>query len=304
MKTLKIALIGSGLTMEEHLKALKSIKRYKFILSGVYSRQHKNALKLKNKYNIKQAYKSIDELYNETKADIVIVVISAENVKKIIFKIAKYDWKVFIEKPLGINFTETTNIKKKIKFKLNDIFIALNRLYYQSTTSALKIIKKDNSKRIIHIYDQEKIYANKLLSKNLMFTNSVHLFCYCKILARGKLKKIILLKKTKDYILKELIFSSGDIIFFHSIWNRPFPWKIEISIKNFFLILSPLEKLFIRNSNSNKFIEVKNNNLDKIYKAGFKKQLEDFLNKTLNNTKKYNFDYYFDVVKIIKAYYD
>ena len=304
MKIFKIALIGSGLTMEEHLRALKDIKKFKFILSGVYSRQHKNALKLKKKFKIKEAYKSIDEMYYKTKADIVIVVISAENVKKVILKISKYDWKIFTEKPLGINFKETLDIKKKIGFKLKDIFIALNRLYYQSTNSALKIIKKDKSKRIINIYDQERIYENKVLSKNLMYTNSVHLFCFCQILARGKLKKIITIKKNKEYLLKELIFTSGDIIFFHSIWNRPFPWKIEISLKNFFLILSPLEKLFIRNSNSNKFFEVKNNNDDKKYKPGFKKQLEDFLGQTLSNTKKYNFDYYFDVVKIIKAYYD
>jgi hypothetical protein len=303
MKTLKIALIGSGLTMEAHLRALKSIKKYKFILSGVYSRQSKNALKLKKKFKIEKVYKSIEEMYQKTKADIVMVVISAENLKKIIFQISKYDWKIFTEKPLGINFIETSDIKKKIDFKLKDIFIALNRLYYQSTNNALKIIKKDKSKRIINIYDQEKIYENKILSKNLMYTNSVHLFCYCQILARGKLKKIITIKKNKDYILKELVFTSGDIIFFHSIWNRPYPWKIEISLKNFFLILSPLEKLFVRNSNSNKFYEIKNNNHDEKYKPGFKKQLEDFLGKTLKNTKKYNFDYYFEVVKIIKEYY-
>lgn len=304
MKSLKIALIGSGLTMEEHVRALKGIKKYKFILSGVYSRKPKNALKLKKKFKIKKVFKSIDEMYKETKADIVIVVISAENVKKIILKIARYNWKIFTEKPLGINFIETLDIKKKINFKLKHIFIALNRLYYQSTLSALDIIKKDKSKRIINIYDQEKIYENKILSKNLMYTNSVHLFCFCQVLARGKLKKIITIKKTRDYLLKELIFTSGDVIFFHSIWNRPFPWKIEISLKNFFLILSPLEKLFIRNSNSNKFFEIKKDNDDKKYKPGFKKQLENFLDKTLNNTKKYNFDYYFEVVKIIKAYYD
>ena len=95
MKSLKIALIGSGLTMEEHVRALKGIKKYKFILSGVYSRKPKNALKLKKKFKIKKVFKSIDEMYKETKADIVIVVISAENVKKIILKIARYNWKIY-----------------------------------------------------------------------------------------------------------------------------------------------------------------------------------------------------------------
>lgn len=303
MKKFKIALIGSGTTMEEHLKALKSIKKYKHELVGVYSRQFKNGLRIKKKFNIKEVFRSIDEMYKKTKADIVIIVISAENVKQIMPQVAKYNWKIFVEKPVGINLIETSFIKKKIHFKIKDIFVALNRIFYQSVNNALQILSKDKSKRIINIYDQEAKYENKILSKNLMYTNSIHLFCLCKVFARGNLKKLVTIKKTKNYLLKELIFSSGDVIFFHSIWNRPFPWKIEISVKNSFLTLYPIEKLFIKNSKSNNFFEIKNNKMDENYKPGFKKQLEYFLDKTINKAKKYNFDDYFNVVKIIKAYY-
>ena len=68
-------------------------------------------------------------------------------------------------KPVGINYDETYSIKKKIKNKLNHVFVALNRLHYQSTLETLKIINKDKSKRIINIFDQEKFYENKILSK-------------------------------------------------------------------------------------------------------------------------------------------
>ncbi len=303
MKILRIALVGSGSTMVEHIKALKDIKEYKTKLVGVYSRNYINALKFKKKFKIEKCFRSIEEMYKETKADVVIVVISAENLKKEIIKIAKFNWKIFTEKPVGINYDETYFIKKKIKSKVNDVFVALNRLHYQSTIETLKIINKDKSKRIINIFDQEKFYQNKILSKNLMYTNSVHLFCYCRILARGDLNKIKTIKKNKNYILKELNFSSGDTIFFHSIWNRPAPWKIEISLKDFYLILSPLEKLFLRNSYSNNLIEIKQNKKNKKLKAGFKTQLKFFLRKTLMKSKKYNFDYYLDTVKIIKLYY-
>jgi hypothetical protein len=303
MKTLKIALIGSGSTMIEHIKALKKIKEIQTKLVGVYSRKYINGLKLKKKFQIQKCFDSIDKMYEETKADIVIVVISAENLKKEIIKIAKFNWKIFTEKPVGINYDETYFIKKKIKNKINDIFVALNRLHYQSTVETLKIINKDKSKRIINIFDQEKFYENKILSKNLMYTNSIHLFCYCKLLARGNLNKIKTIKQNKNYILKELKFSSGDTIFFHSIWNRPAPWKIEISINDFYLILSPIEKLFVRKSDSHKPIEINKITKEKNLKPGFKNQLKFFLYQTLMKSKKYNFDYYLDTVKIIKSYY-
>jgi hypothetical protein len=302
MKKINLAFIGAGKTMEEYLKVITSINQ-NLKLVGIYSRTFKKAEYLKKKYKILNNFDSISDLYEKTKPDIVIVVISAENVKKEIKKISQYDWKIFIEKPFGINYEETIKIKKIIKSKIDDVFIALNRLYFSSTINLLNNLKNDKSKRVINIFDQEKYYSNKLLSKNLMYTNSIHLFTYCPILARGKLLKIKQILSQKKHIIKKMVFSSGDIIIFHSIWNKPGPWRVEINTNNSYFLLNPLEKLFIKKNKTNKFDEFKLSENDKNYKTGFKLQLLEYLKLYNSNVKKYNFEFYLLIIKIIKKYY-
>ena len=73
----------------------------------------------------------------------------------------------------------------------------------------------------------------------------------------------------------------------------------KISLKNI------LKKTFKKKSTSKsiKKSKIKKNEKTKKLKAGFKTQLKFFLRKTLMKSKKYNFDYYLDTVKIIKSYY-
>ena len=76
-----------------------------------------------------------------------------------------------------------------------------------------------------------------------MFSNSIHLFTIMKLIARGNeisFKDILYYKsKTEKFIIKKITFSSGDVVILNSIWNRPGPWKIDISTsKNFFSLNS------------------------------------------------------------------
>ena len=83
----------------------------------------------------------------------------------------------------------------------------------------------------------------------------------------------------------------------------PGPWKIDISTKNNFYSLGPLEKLFIKRKNSNIFLEQESSEDDINFKPGFKKQFINFLENIKKNKKKFNFDFYFETVKIINKYY-
>lgn len=303
MKQIKVALIGSGKTMEEYIKVIRSFEKSFVNIVGIYSRNFKHSYKTKVKFKIKKNFQSIQDMYNYSSANVVIIVVSAENLVEVIKEASKYDWKIFTEKPLGINFKQTNEIKTFLDKKINDVYIGLNRQYFGSTIQLLGLLKKDKSKRIINIFDQQQYYSNKLLSKNLMYTNSIHLFTYCPLLARGKLKKIIEIINEKKHIIKKLIYSSGDIIIFHSLWNKPGPWKIEISTINNYYMLNPLEKLFIRSKKIGTNRVSKLSNYDKNFKTGFKIQLVDFFKLIKSNSKKFNFEFYYSIIKIIKRYY-
>ena len=46
----------------------------------------------------------------KTKADIVFILVSAENTKKVCISASKFKWKCFVEKPFGINSFNAKNL--------------------------------------------------------------------------------------------------------------------------------------------------------------------------------------------------
>ena len=238
-KKFKVAIIGAGNMACEHLKVFNNIKQVRLV--GIYSRTKKKAEKLSCQYRSLKYYDSIKNLYNYAKPDLVIITVSVESIKKVCIEASKYEWKCLVEKPFGYNFDEANYLSKNIKNKHN-FFLALNRNFYNSTQTIIKTIKKDNSKRIINIVDNQMIkknnnHPNKVL-KNFMYANSIHLVDFIRIFARGKLVKIKSIFKLKNKnsssFSKKLIFKSGDQVIFTSYWDRPAPWSLTISTDKFF----------------------------------------------------------------------
>jgi predicted dehydrogenase len=312
MENLKVAFIGAGPTMEQYIKVLNDIQKPKIEFCGIFNRTSAKAQILQKKYKIKYLCKSIDELYKKTEADIVFSVVSVENIGKVTLKASNYPWKIFTEKPFGINYKESLKLEKILGERKNKIFVALNRAFFSSTLNIVKLLEKEKSKRIINVYDQQDIslFTNKKYSnrfkKNLMFSNSIHLFTLVKLLARGKEKKIETImnykKNNERYLIKKIIFTSGDVVILNSIWNRPGPWKLDLSTSSNFFSLNPLEQLYIRSKKNRSNILINTSNEDIKYKPGFKKQIDFFL-KEFKNKKKFNFQFSLDVMKLIQVYF-
>lgn len=280
MKLIKVAIIGAGKIAEEHIKAFKAIKNIKIV--GIFSRTELKAIKLKNKYQISKVYKNIDNMYQDSRPDLVIVAVSILSAREVLKKVSKYEWYCLCEKPIGLNYEETIKISKYFKNK-DKFFVAFNRRHYDSTLLAQKILKKDNSKRLILVNDQQDIIKAKkfhpsIVCKNFMYANSIHLVDYCQIFARGNPKKFINLTKIKDgnfiFFSKKIIFDSGDVVIFSSIWNGPGPWFVKLITKNIFINLEPLEEIKFHNKNKilKKFYFSEKKKKSIQYKEGFYNQ--------------------------------
>ena len=78
---IKVAFIGGGSTIKQHIKTFSSFKN--IVLSGIYNRTKNKAKKIAKEFNIKNICISIKDLYKKTNADIVIIAVSADATKKI-----------------------------------------------------------------------------------------------------------------------------------------------------------------------------------------------------------------------------
>ena len=274
---INVSIIGAGKIAEEHIKAFSSFKNIKIV--GIFSRTKSKAIKLKKKYKIFCVYDSISSLRVESKTDIVVVAVNLESIFSIYQEVLKYDWVCLLEKPLGLNFAQAKKIISECKYP-KKVFVGLNRYSYSTSKRVIDFLKKDSSKRVIYLFDQQntKKIEKNIIKKNWMYCNSIHLVDYCRFLARGKLSSIQLVNKIdKLNFTKILKFSSGDKVFYTSIWNKPGPWSIKISTKKYFLDLINLESLYVTD-NFNKKNKVSLNFFDKKFKPGFYQQAKEIKN--------------------------
>ena len=296
-----------------HIDAFSKIKY--IYCSGIYSRTFSKSLKIASKYQNLNAYKNLDKMMQKEKPNGIIIAVSENSLLNLLKKIIKYKLPTLIEKPIGCNFNQNLKIIKILKKKkIKNFYVALNRRQYSSTLKLQKKISKDNSLRKIYINDQQfnmqkKLpHKDKLVVKNMMYANSVHLIDYINIFARGKIdliKSYLEKKKNIKKVLSIISFSSGDIVYYNAIWNEYSKWGVRIFTNNYFYEMSPLEELNFFNLKNLKNFKIKKDYNDIKFKPGFMKQAINF-SKLINNKPHNLVNVYenFETTKLIRKIYE
>ena len=309
----KICFIGAGNMAQMHIDAFSKIKY--IYCSGIYSRTFSKSLKIASKYQNLNAYKNLDKMMQKEKPNGIIIAVSENSLLNLLKKIIKYKLPTLIEKPIGCNFNQNLKIIKILKKKkIKNFYVALNRRQYSSTLKLQKKISKDNSLRKIYINDQQfnmqkKLpHKDKLVVKNMMYANSVHLIDYINIFARGKIdliKSYLEKKKNIKKVLSIISFSSGDIVYYNAIWNEYSKWGVRIFTNNYFYEMSPLEELNFFNLKNLKNFKIKKDYNDIKFKPGFMKQAINF-SKLINNKPHNLVNVYenFETTKLIRKIYE
>ena len=287
MSPLKVGFIGTGYMAKEYAKVFKTIKNPSIKLVGAINKSGSAIDNFLNTYKVKEKFTTIDQLMIKTKPDLLVVAVSELSMLSVMKTISKYPCAAIIEKPLGINFEENKKILNLKKNKNFHAFLGMNRRKYSSVISAKKLLKLDSSKRIITINDQENtLRATKggqpqKVVKNWMYANSIHMIDFCKIFGRGKLTKISKTSESdflkKDFISRKIIYSSGDIVYYNCVWNRPAPWSLSISTKKLYIELKPIEKIRYISSENRVWQELPESKEDKIFKPGLYLQIQELI---------------------------
>ena len=305
-KKYKVAFIGAGYMTLEHIKAFKSINTVE--LSGIYSKTFSRAKSLAKQFGIKEVCKSIDDLYESTNADIVVISVPELSTKEVVFKSFDYPWYLLIEKPVGYNFEQAQEIKIYAEKRNAKAYVALNRRFYSSTIEAINLLKSDNGKRIINVQDQEdpklalKAGQPKLVTENWMYANSIHIVDYFRLFGRGDIISVENIenydKNSPFFVQSKILFSSGDAGIYQAFWDAPAPWSVTVTSTEKKVQLSPVEKLSTQAYGSRNTEEIKLDNDDNIYKPGLKKQAQAMINLVQGN---HDNDYIADLADALKT---
>jgi len=281
----KIAFIGAGNMTNEHLKVFFKIKNV--FLSGIYSRTRSKSELLLEKYGINEVYNSIEDLYHNTLADLVIISVPELSTKEVCEIAFKFPWICLIEKPVGYNLINSIEINALAEKYLTTAYVALNRRHYSSTRKLQEDLKLNNEIRTVHVFDQEnpKVALDggtpKLVVDNWMYANSIHIIDYFTLFCRGSLISVENINKwipgKPCFVLSKLVFSSGDIGIYEAIWEGPGPWAVTVSTPSKRWEMRPLEELSIQIYKSRKSIIQDVHIWDTNFKPGLRLQAEETL---------------------------
>ena len=285
MKT-RIAIIGAGYMAQEYLRALMANEKVEVV--GIFARNRAAAVKMVGDESSIYIADSINDLFNNTNAEGVIVAVAELATLEILDQVFMHPWISLVEKPVGVDLETAQKIVDLASQFQRISLAALNRRYYSSTSGLLDDVKEKRGTRIIRINDQEDLISAQksnrpsLVVKNWMHTNSIHLIDFFSFLGRGEVSRVVSERRPlgKETFLVEshLDFSSGDLGIYTCYWNTPSGWSINLNIENFESELKPLENYRSRTTENMSWKESPISDLDIKFKPGLYLMCEDFVN--------------------------
>lgn len=235
--TCTVAVIGAGYMAREHLRAFQAIPGVK--IAGMFSRTRQRAQVLADEFNIPAVCDSVDELYEKTRADLVVVTVPELAANRVSRACFQYPWTCLLEKPAGYNFSDAQEIEAAARARNVPAYVALNRRFYSSTQQVLADLKNIDAPRFIHVQDQEdpkralQAGQPQTVVENWMYANSIHLIDYFTFLGRGQIVAVECIfpwnPSAPWVVAAKIRFDSGDIGLYQGIWNGPGPWSVSVN---------------------------------------------------------------------------
>ncbi len=287
---LSVLVVGAGLIAREYVKVLLAQNKTPIVVS----RGKEKAKQLKEHFPkvIVKTGGLISYLEENKCPNYSIVATSRVDLaSNTILLINKGCKQILVEKPLTYSLNEAIEIRNLANNKKSNVFIAFNRRGYQSVLKAKKMIEEDGGVSSFHFNSTEALFTiiphnhDKMDLEYLGIGNSCHPIDTAFYL--GGMPKMI---DCKYYGKGFSVHPSGSIFIgigetqtgipftYHSNWEAPGRWSIEIMTKRRKLLFSPMERLQQQKLNSFAIEEVPlDYSLDIDYKPGFYYQVEAFL---------------------------
>jgi len=294
----KILLVGSGNMAYEYLKVLKALNKTVIIVG----RGKANVLKLKKLFpEFEYHYGGVDNYISNCK-NIPEIAINTVNIDYLgstsITLLLSGVKNLLIEKPGDLNLSVLKKIEK-LSCKNNAVVsIAYNRRFYSSTLHLIDLINEDGGLLSSHFEFTEWVttigphtHSKNALNKWILSNSSHVIDTVFHIIGDPlELNSKIFGKKNIEWHPSGSIFigfgvSEYNIPFtYHSNWNSPGRWSIELTTNKRRFYLKPMEKLFEQKLNSVQLNELKiDDNLDHQFKPGLYLQTKSFINSNFKN---------------------
>ena len=283
MSKIKLGIIGAGSISEKHLEVLSSLDNIS--IEAISSRTLSKAKKLAKKFNIKFVYKDYLDFFSKLNLDGILILVSPENIYKVTKILLKYKKPLFIEKPIGLNISETEKLINSNKIYKTLTMVGLNRRFYSVFHKGIKKINEKGKLLGLHIEGHERFWKignidrPKIILDNWIYANGTHTIDLLRFFG-GDIKYINtfttkLKERNGDQFVASLEFDSGSLGTYTSHWFSPGGWSVKLYGVGVTVEYKPLEKGIWINTDFQER-EITPDEVDLKYKPGFYRQMEAF----------------------------
>ena len=277
-----MAIVGAGNMAREHIRAFADVPGV--TIAGIHSRTRSRADTLAAEYGVPGVYDSVAELYEKTRADLVVVTVPETAMNPVSRTCFEFPWTVLLEKPPGLNLPDAQEIHGAATAKNRRVLVALNRRFLSSTRAALADLAQRDGQRFIKVQDQQdqaqaaELGHPQAVVQNWMYANSIHLIDYFQVFGRDDIRAVEPYfawdSKSPGVVVSRLEFDSGDIGLYEGIWHGPGPWAVSVSAAERRWEMRPLEEATYQQQGERQLHPVQIHQWDRQFKPGFRLQAE------------------------------
>lgn len=281
VENISVAVVGAGSMAREHIRAFASLTGV--TVTGIFSRTRARAETLANEFAIAGVADSIEDLYETTKADLIVIAVpemAANAVAKAAFS---FPWAVLMEKPAGYDLNDAEDIAAAAAGRKAPVMVGFNRRFYSSSLAVKADLEtRPNEHRFIHVQDQQS-YAEarrynhpESVVEKFMYANSIHLIDMIMAFGRGSVSRVSRITPwlggNTEVMLAHIEFDSGDSALYEGVWQGPGPWACAVSTVGRRWTMQPLEQATFQNSGERLRTTLETSEDDRAFKPGFRLQ--------------------------------
>jgi predicted dehydrogenase len=278
----RVAVVGAGNMAREHIRAFADVSGV--IIAGIHSRTRKRADALAAEYGIPTVCDSVPELFDRTRAGLVVVTVPELAMSAVSRECFRFPWVALLEKPAGYNLADANGICASAREEGRQVFVGLNRRFYSSTRTVRDDLERLERQRFIVVQDQQDQGQAKALGhpkavvENWMYANSIHVIDYLRVLGRGKITRVEPVVPwdpvRPGVVMARIEFESGDVGLYQGIWNGPGPWAASVTTPEKRWELRPLEQAAFQPRGERRLHPVEAHSWDSEFKPGFRLQAD------------------------------
>jgi len=307
---IRCLLLGLGKMGSAYLKVLNALNLDSVTVWAPSLR----SLQLASNYNCLLTTDSLDEVvssYQPTHAIIATPILTLAPLASQLINLGIHN--ILVEKPVSLDLNEIRSLRKLALSNSVGIYVAYNRRFYESVSSALDLIQHSGesissthfSFNDYFIDSSGPLEQTDLVRKRWILANSLHVIDTATFpigLPDPTRSNYIFSSSLPWHPSGGIFCGSGHTIHnvpfsYHSNWMGPGRWSVEWVTPSARYLFSPMEHLAVQKSGSLSFDSVApTTDYDSIYKPGVFLQTRSFLFGD-NHSSLVSLDYAFDLLQ-------